>query len=141
MGARDEQGLPARVGHGIPPEILKQHIKLNSMKGKLKTQHRKGIHIMFIFSFLHIYGGIEKKTLVLYLQTADCGNSPDVRGDIDIVLQLTSAKESKGGEALPRVRVAEDGGEGQHHRQAVHLGHVVVDQGQQGIKLQAGALQ
>ena len=110
------------------------------MKGKLKTQHRKGIHIMFIFSFLHIYGGIEKKTLVLYLQTADCGNSPDVRGDIDIV-QLTSAKESKGGEALPRVRVAEDGGEGQHHWQAVHLGHVVVDQGQQGIKLQAGALQ
>ena len=76
MMARDEQGLSAGVGHGIPPEILKQHIKLDSMKGKLKTQHRKGIHILFIFSLLHIYGGIEKKNLVLYLQTADCGNSP-----------------------------------------------------------------
>ena len=47
------------------------------MKAELKTQHRKGIHMLFIFSIQHIYGGIEEKNLVLYLQTqTDCGNSP-----------------------------------------------------------------
>ena len=58
-----------------------------------------------------------------------------------MLFYLTSAQESQGGEALPGVGVAEDGGEGQDHGQAVHLGHVVIHQGQQSVELQAGALQ
>ena len=61
------------------------------MKDKLKTQHRKGIHILFIFSILHIYERIEEENLVLYLQTGQTvGIPPDIwrererESDIDI---------------------------------------------------------